>query len=90
MLTGTSARGANGAPGAAGAAASDMARRATSASPASIVEVIASGKDQVSELVGQFWGHLMGSRYLIRVGEVLMSCVGSGADNFKKEEQIEG
>ncbi len=85
-LMGTSMHEANGAPGAAGAAASDMACRATSVSPDSAVEVIASGKDQVSKLGGQSWGRLMGSRYLIQVGEVLISCVGSGADGFKKEE----
>jgi hypothetical protein len=64
----------------------DMACRATSAGLDSAVEVIASGKDQVSELVGQSWGRSMGFRYLIQVGEVLTSCVGSGADGFKKEE----
>jgi hypothetical protein len=89
-LTGTSACRVNGAPGAAGALALDMACRATSAGLDSAVEVIASGKDQVSELVGQSWGRSMGFRYLIQVGEVLTSCVGSGADGFKKEERIEG
>jgi hypothetical protein len=64
MLTGTSARRANGAPGAVGAAASDMAHRAMRASPDLAVEVIASGKDQVSKLVGQPSGRSMGSRYL--------------------------